>query len=39
MAETLTKEAPPEVEATAPPVPHALLSLCHLAVGVSLRAG
>ena len=28
MPETLTTAAPPKIEATAPPVPHALLSLC-----------
>ena len=28
MPETLTKPPPPDVEAAAPPVPHALLSLC-----------
>ena len=28
MPETLTKLPPPDVEAAAPPVPHALLSLC-----------
>ena len=28
MPETLTQAAPPKIEAAAPPVPHALLSLC-----------